>query len=462
MFFKKSVLWALIFPALQSYAQKTGSFIVPLKTVIDTGGLHTVTLVADTDTLSMNYDASRHFTGLPASLKVKMIKQIEFQPAQSLFECYLRYWPNIPATALTSELARYKVDTMQLSRKPIKHMVYLVTGIDDLGRRVIIVDANNNYDFSDDKIAVYDSAFLKKSYREIESSVENNPVHFQYVSNGKVYDRTCNLKFTPVDRAFTYRDPLEEKLKVLGNTNEIMQGSFSAGSNKYTFYALSGNRNVIVYDSLTTLVKIIEKDGKGNVTANQQYRIGDTVLLDTKRYLLRGISELGDSLKLFYLGKGAVVYGIDSGKIAFNIVTTDMNGNPFDLQKFRGKYVLVDFWGSWCKPCLESIPDLTEISVRYKNDLQVVSIDLDKPDKLSTVKRLIKDLEMNWINIHQDDSDPAKKGIVIKYQVEHFPTQILIDPNGKIVFRIIGANRADYVKKVLDAAIGKSRVTKAN
>jgi len=445
----------LMFVVSHSAAQKNNVLIIPLRSMIDSNNLVFSMITTENNKSDFNYDPSRLFKGIPSSITDGVVKVVEFQPAQAAYELYLRNKGVTPVSYLVQLLDLYHADTLQLSRTPIKHMVYLFTGFDQSGNRVVIVDANNNYDFSDDKVMLYNADLLKSGEKAVIANVPVTSLEVQFAANRKVYTKTCNLKFSPVCNGFRYFDPEAERLKVVCIAKDIRQGSLTKGNSNYLFSTYSDDKGRVTFTSPETKIDIKEKAADGKVISSQKYVVGDTVLFNQERYLLSGISIFGDSLKFSYLGKNASLYGIDSGKIAYNIESADLNGNKFDLQKYRGKYVLIDFWGTWCNPCIASIPELVAIASEYKSNLQVVSIALDQPDNMNKMREMIKSRQMDWIHIFQNDSDQTQRPIIKNYKVEHYPTQILIDPDGKIVLRTFGISGGEKVRAKLKEQLGK-------
>ena len=107
----------------------------------------------------------------------------------------------------------------------------------------------------------------------------------------------------------------------------------------------------------------------------------------------------------------------------------DMNGQMVKLSDYRGKYVLLDFWGSWCSPCRGEIPHLRHLYEVCGKDFNMISVSIDERD--TDWKKAVQEEGMQW---HQLCDQKGRKGpVVIEYQVFGIPDCIVLDPEGKIV-----------------------------
>lgn len=117
-------------------------------------------------------------------------------------------------------------------------------------------------------------------------------------------------------------------------------------------------------------------------------------------------------------------------KQAPDFVQPDANGKTFSLSDFKGKYVLVDFWASWCTPCRTEIPELKSVYEKYKDkNFTILSISLDN-DKEKWMEAMANE-QMPWLQLSDlkaDQNSAAKT-----YKVLGIPANFLIDPNGKII-----------------------------
>lgn len=113
----------------------------------------------------------------------------------------------------------------------------------------------------------------------------------------------------------------------------------------------------------------------------------------------------------------------------------DMQGNKVKLSSFKGKYLLLDFWASWCGPCRKAHPELKKLYAKYGNTkLELISISIDT-DKLKWLEAVQQD-GLVWPQLI-DDMEPGKPGwygkIFTSYRGDSIPLSFLISPEGKII-----------------------------
>jgi len=127
-----------------------------------------------------------------------------------------------------------------------------------------------------------------------------------------------------------------------------------------------------------------------------------------------------------------------AGKEAKAFTAVDVNGKSISLADFKGKYVILDFWGSWCVPCRDAVPHLKELYSKYHAaglDVLAIAVD-DKPEAWK--KAIETDGTGLWYNIMQDpDVKNKPTQINTRYDVHLFPTKILVGKDGVIIDRYV-------------------------
>jgi peroxiredoxin len=116
---------------------------------------------------------------------------------------------------------------------------------------------------------------------------------------------------------------------------------------------------------------------------------------------------------------------------------TDLAGNSISLKELRGKTVILDFWATWCGPCIASFPGMQMAVDKFKSDESVAFLFINTWERGSDVKKMVADfIEKKNYRFHVLlDSDNK---VVESYSVEGIPTKFVIDKNGKIRFKSVG------------------------
>ena len=129
----------------------------------------------------------------------------------------------------------------------------------------------------------------------------------------------------------------------------------------------------------------------------------------------------------------------EAGRQVPDFTLMDINGKPLSLSSLRGKYVVLDFWGSWCGWCIKGFPDMKKYYEKYKGKFEILGIDCN--DTEEKWKKAVEENQLPWLHVYnkKDDKDVTKI-----FGITGYPTKIIIDPEGKIARSIIGESPAFY------------------
>jgi len=301
-----------------------------------------------------------------------------------------------------------------------------ITGIAD-GASVVIQDANNNNEeFATGKI-IGGKFTLKGKVPEptlCYLKVEGDVPQYIYIEN-----KLITIKGSK---------PLAKNLVVTGSSsnNDFME--FQKVFNPLFMRLQSQQFDRSLIDTIQMrLDEFVNKYPSSYVTPFMLFATAtvydDPVLLENR------LNKLSEPIRNSLIGVGLNQYIATQkigaiGTMAVDFTQPDTSGTPIALSSFKGKYVLVDFWASWCGPCRMENPNVVANYQKFKNkNFTVLGVSLDRPGKKDDWINAIKKDNLSWTQV--SDLQFWNNSAAQLYRVTGIPFNFLIDPAGKIVGR---------------------------
>lgn len=164
----------------------------------------------------------------------------------------------------------------------------------------------------------------------------------------------------------------------------------------------------------------------------------------------RAFNQLDSSIRISEIGREIsdrldIAKRTDINQMAPDFTLADVNDKPVTLSSLRGKYVLIDFWASWCGPCRRENPNLVKSYKAYnKKGFEIVGVSLDNPGEKDAWLGAIKKDGLTWLQL--SDLKGWESAVAGQYGIMAIPMNFLLDPEGRIIGK--GLRGADLEAKL--------------
>ncbi|MEO0582226.1 MAG: TlpA disulfide reductase family protein [Bacteroidota bacterium] len=353
-------------------------------------------------------------------------KQIWFDAQQFAYQNFLQGKIDSSRYADLVESWDIDLDRRPLADRPIRCFTHVVTRMLADSTVEYILDSNNNRDFSDDSIHVaplldfeanLDSlaqyALLVEAELWVKGQLQqlNVPIFIRKeFSNNRLY--------------LYYNFPFHYQTQFREQLIQLRGGSGSIG--------LGYVRLLLGNPQRKLAPKPIEK--------NEFIRIGEEV------FLYKDANTYTQELQLQKMPADTMLYSTQIGFPSKLFQGVTFRGqDTIKLEDYRGKYLLLDFWGSWCQPCVNEMPNMREAFAQL--DTSRVSFLGIAQDSRTNLENYLQRDSLPWPQILSTDAQP----IVKLYGIDGFPTTILIGPEGNIVEKdLFGTNIYQKIQAYLE------------
>ncbi len=168
----------------------------------------------------------------------------------------------------------------------------------------------------------------------------------------------------------------------------------------------------------------------------------------TEEESLRLSDQLASSLagNPFYSDILSRVKGISASKVGAVLADFSapnvLDNSVFDIKNTNGKYVILDFWGTWCGPCISEMPEMKALSEKYADRMMLVGV--NNGDTKEKLLSFVKEKGYTWTQVL--DKQEGKTFSTV-FNVNGYPTKIILDPKGEILGKYLGTT-PDFFDKI--------------
>jgi thiol-disulfide isomerase/thioredoxin len=310
-------------------------------------------------------------------------------------------------------------DSLNLSKAPLQCKVAFAFGKDSSGEVKMIIDTNNNLDLSDDKpfkpIVIDYTDITKIDSIQLSNSIT---IFYEDFVNKKIVKES-----TPV--FITYNSEID---MVMCNFPQYKTTKFKG----VEIAVCSANFCDLMYDNPMIAI-VSDKLKKGEkIDRENIFSKNENIEINGEIYKNKGMNKYNNTLLIERLDLPKdQQYSTQIGYKPFPFKGVDFKTNaPIVLADLKGKYVYLDFWAYFCKPCLEEIPNITELYSKIDTSkIKFIGIVCETPS--SALNKLVTEHSIDWPQILSSDTNNIKD----KYNIRGYPTTLLIDTEGVIIAR---------------------------
>lgn len=341
--------------------------------------------------------------------------------------------------SLPAHITKFRIKKLSLDSS--LQDLYVFYGLNQANKRIVIFDSDFDGDLKNEINYVFeaDVTYRRDIVRTIMDSIP--PVEIKYPGMSSIFFKpsvfNCCIRYASAEDSVWHLEL---------HTSYYRRGIFKLGEEIYSV-ALSGYSSPVFkgYPGFYVNKGMVLSE---NERKDSPYKIKQTVYIDRGEFVINAVSKYGDTVWIIYKGVVDSAFGGRVGLFAKNIHSETLENKSFDLASLRGNFVLLDFWGTWCGPCIELIPDLVRLNDKYKRKLNLVSIAYDKKENIKKLKEIVKNKHMDWMHLFTDQD--SLDNISNQYDVSCYPTSILINPEGVIVYRGCGQQNFNELLDAID------------
>jgi peroxiredoxin len=257
--------------------------------------------------------------------------------------------------------------------------------------------------------------FLDNTFVKVEGNIDE-------IQQLKLTGSSLHNDFREFKSTF---DPLFEQL-----TKQSQQ--YQAGLRSDSLLSAINSTKAVVQKEIDLFVNKHRESAVSAFLLAATLQLTDDILLTEKRVNSLKSGSLDNMYGAYLKENIAETKFTAIGSMAMDFTQPDTAGHPVSLSSFRGKYVLIDFWASWCGPCRQENPNVVANFRKFnEKNFTVLGVSLDRPGQKDRWLQAIYKDELTWT--HVSDLQFWNNEVAKQYRVQGIPQNFLIGPDGKIV-----------------------------
>jgi len=370
------------------------------------------------------------YKGIPDTLQFLMFATEQTDFLQYTYQCYYNNIIGEEVYESCKSSWNWNPSPKEYTKDLVKVNIGVVAGYDSNGELKIKIDKNNDYDFGDDEYFTLSEKLPGQNWWGRYSDKLPFEVSYEFYDGRSI--KTAKT-WIYIDYFITMYNSTQNRPNPIVLTFGFAEhhlGEFIVNGVQYNI-AVKSDR--ATYRINSRIIVWRENDDLESNSTKSEIAINGFLQIEDQYYRFDSVTTNGSEIVLVkdrsVLDRG----GNQVGLKAINFVSKTLSGDVIELDKLKGKYVYLDFWGTWCAPCREEIPILKSIYSEYQNEnFALIGI---ANDNFEALQDFVKKQEIDWEQILQSED----KSIIADYGVTGYPTTFLIDPEGKIISKNIRA-----------------------
>ncbi len=341
-------------------------------------------------------------------------------------------------SGIPTDITTWKIYTLKKSKIFNEYNLNVFSGFKE-DSNYMIIDKDFDNDFSNnDRIIFKNINKLKRSEIPFHSEIiekDNVIINFDNIYS--------HLKIYPFPNYYTSTsDSINNKLQIVVQSVGVYKGTLTSFKSNYNFFLKQniGNKENEI---------LIEKDE--GINEDMTYKVGDKIIIGDGIYKISKFNRKEEEIKLIKLSNDDNI-GLHNGLMIKNYNLNFLNYKNSNIEELLHKkdFLIIDFWGTWCVPCVEIMPDLKSFLKENRN-VQALGVVLDKDRE--TAVNFIKNNNIKYPNhfIGYKNLEPNKDNIITEHRVTNYPYYILIDKKRRIIKRGSGKKTFSDIKKIIES-----------